>query len=160
MLAAYPVNMDANAASFVAALELASRPNYLGDTAVVVGLLRNLALTALKRRETLPAEDANKLNEADCWRLAGIFLGRDRHFTPMPWNSEGQVARFVAQQLDWPDSRPELVMRNMFAGFIGDFYRLADYVAEGATEDNWVFQVQGQVETYRDLLLGVPFEVV
>lgn len=156
------VNMDANSASLLAALEVASGPNYLGNLSVVDGILRELALAALNRRATLPDVDAEKLNEADCIRLTNVFLGKNTtDYTPIkPWNSPGHIDRFVMREfgrkLGWGEGRPEHILKAMFAEFIMDFYRLADYAADPAVpEDNWNWQPDALFESYVGYLLGI-----
>jgi hypothetical protein len=155
-------NVLADSVSFVAALQTASGPSYLGKLSVVDGILRELARSALNRRATLPFVAAEKLNELDCIRLTNIFLGKDASdHTPMnPWNSPGHIDRFVTQEfcskLGWGEGRPDHVMKTMFAQFIADFYRLADYAADPAVpEDNWNWQVPAIIESHRNLLLGI-----
>lgn len=156
------VSMDTNSASFLAALEVASGPNYLGNLSVVDGILRELATEALNRRATLPVVDTAKLNEMDCIRLTNVFLGKDTaNHTPMkPWNSPGHIDRFVTREfgskLGWGECRPEHAMKTMFAQFIADFYRLADYAADPAVpECNWDWQGPAFLESYTMLLLGI-----
>ena len=77
-----------------------------------------------------------------------------------PWNSPGHIDRFVTRELGsklgWGDGRSEHVMKTMFAQFIADFYRLADYAADPAVpEDNWNWQGLAIVESYRNYLLGI-----
>lgn len=150
--------MDANSASFVAALQAASKPNYLGSIAVVDSILRNLAVQILNRREKMSKEDAAEANAKDCDRLAVAFLGEDPAYAPMPvWNSEGHIDQFVAAALGWSGRTPQQIMRGLFTEFVGDFNRLADYAnTPGVPEDNWIWQSDALLESYIGFLLGIP----
>jgi hypothetical protein len=77
-----------------------------------------------------------------------------------PWNSPGHIDRFVTREfgskLGRGEERPEQVMKTMFAQFVADIYRLADYAADPAVpESNWNWQPQALLESYIGYLLGI-----
>jgi hypothetical protein len=143
--------------SFLTALATASKPNYLGSVALVDGFLRKLALDVLERIVSLPDAEAARLNEADCQHLTAIFLGRDTDYSPLPlWNAAGHIDRFVSQEMDWHDKTAEQVMRNLFAEFVQDWYRLVAYAAtSGVPDDLWKCAAEAHLEYFRNLLLGI-----
>ena len=155
--------MDTNSASLAAALHTAMGPNYLGDLVLVDSILRELAQAALNRRATLPIKEAKKLNEMDFARLADAFLGNDTaNYTPMtPWNSPGQIDRYImdalGRRLGWPKGRPERTLKALFNCFVKDMLALEDYAADpNVPQSNWDWQVPAIVESYRNLLIGLP----
>jgi hypothetical protein len=75
----------------------------------------------------------------------------------VPWNSEGQINRHVAEAKGWSSRSADRVMADLFAEFIDDFYRLGDYANEpGVPECNWNWQSSATVETYIYFLMGIP----
>jgi hypothetical protein len=150
--------MDTNSASLLAALEVASGPNYLGSIPFVDSVLRNLAMDALRRRQEMSCEEATERDWDDCCRLGRIFLGGDPGFTPVPtWNCENHIDQFLARELGWTGRKPLEITRGVFVKFLVDFYNLVSYAnTPGVQEYQYDFQFEGIFEFYRNLLIGVP----
>lgn len=145
-------------AGFLAAMASASKPNYLGNTVQVDGLLRKMATDVLNRIASLPDAEAAHLNEADCQRMTAIFLGRNPAYSPVPvWNAAGHIDRFVCQQLGWGGKTAEQTLNDLFAAFVLDWHHIADYLScPGVCEDLWKSSAEAQLEFFRNLLLGIP----
>jgi hypothetical protein len=83
-----------------AALHLAAQPNYLGDPAVIDGVLTGLWKTVFQRWNVNVADAAAavKADSEACEAAARIFLGLDAKFTAMPaWNRPGIIDCHVAK---------------------------------------------------------------
>lgn len=153
--------LELQSASFATALDVASGPNYLGDSIVLDKLLRSFAKQTLDRRGTMATEEASQKDLEDALGLAGILLGYDGRYTSMPkWNAEGYIDRFVASTLNVTGQNPQEVVAHVFVRFLLDIYWLVNYAnSPGILEEQWAWQIDAIIEHYRNLLLGIrPIE--
>ena len=149
-------------AGFIAALDQASKPNYLGDPEVVGNLLRKYRDAAVESRKSkMDPEERIVCDHGYALAMADIFLGKVPAFAPMiPWNSPGQIDRWIASELHRPGfdgQTPEQTVANAMACYLNDFFDLANILTHSPKPDNWVNTEMEKIDArYVHLLLGIP----
>jgi hypothetical protein len=155
-------NENKGPAGFVAALDQASKPNYLGDPEVVGNLLRKYRDAAVESRKSkMDPEERIACDHGYALAMADIFLGKVLAFAPMiPWNSPGQIDRWIANELHRPGfdgQTPEQTVANAMACYLNDFFDLAKIFIHSPKPDDWVNTEMEKIDTrYVHLLLGLP----
>jgi hypothetical protein len=153
-----------SAAGFSAALDQASKENYLGDPEVVGNLLRTFRDAALKRRNSeMDSEEVSVCDHGHALALADIFLGKVPSYAPMiPWNSPGQIDRWVADELHRPGfegQSPEHTIANAMACYLNDYFYIAKMLSQNPKPEDWVNAEMEKIDSrYVCLLLGIPYQ--
>ena len=133
-----------------------TNPNYLGNMEVVHSLMSDFASTAINRVD--PTDKTRAWAHADisdCVRLANIFLGKDKDFTPMPkWNQPGMIDQFLVRIMGLQGDAQQ-VMGGFFVQYLREIYGLYDIACSGAPPESWEPMVQDTVDAYTKLLLGI-----
>jgi hypothetical protein len=108
-----PKNDQMDSAGMVAALAPTTAENYLGDPSVIQWLLRNYANTCLQRRSQIlegvegyspewgvKTKESAQADSDDARRLADVFLGKNKIFTPIAgFNRPGVIDRWLVDEL-------------------------------------------------------------
>jgi hypothetical protein len=150
-------------AGLVAALDQASKPNYLGDPKVVSKLLRDFSDAALRRRASgMDAEEAHLRDQGHALALADIFLGMVPAYAPIiPWNSPGQIDKWLTTEIFWSEiagETPELTVANAMACYLDQVYEFGKYMAHSPQSDGWLnTEIDKNIVHYTHLLLGIPY---
>ena len=82
----------------------ASAPNYLGNLELVDRLVRSFVADIMSRFDEVSMgrmvpNDAAAADQADCFKMADIFAGKDQRFSPVPgWNGKA-LADFIRQRM-------------------------------------------------------------
>jgi hypothetical protein len=151
-----------SAAGFIAALDQASKPNYLGDPEVVGNLLRKYRDAAVESRKLkMDPEERIACDHGYALAMADIFLGKVSAYAPMiPWNSPGQIDRWIASELHrhgFEGQTPEQTVANAMACYLNDNFDLAKALAQSPKPDDWVNTEMEKIDArYTYLLLGIP----
>jgi hypothetical protein len=144
-----------------------SRVPWLGDSYVVEGLLRSFAKEAMDRRnacamDELRPEEWKQLDRDACLQLADIFLGKNPFFNSVPgWNEPGKIDVFLVREFNLGDTDPILRVATVLAELLLEMVNVAKYASqEGVVEEQWVWQVDAAIETYRNYMIGIviPFD--
>lgn len=148
-------NENKGPVGLMAALDQASKENYLGDPKVVSKLLRDFSDEALRRRASeMDDEEARICDEVQAAALADIFLGKNPDYAPMiPWNSPGQIDRWLADELKHlkvTAETPELTVANVMHWILKDMFGFADLAEE---EKNW--NIGATLENFTNVMLGI-----
>jgi hypothetical protein len=149
-------------AGLIAALDQASKPNYLGDPDVVGNILR-------KYRDMVVETCGPKTDPDDkraCYHgfalgMADIFLGRASAYAPMiPWNSPGQIDKWIASVFHRPgfdSDTPEETIANALICYINDHFHVVRTCVENHKSEDWTNAEMGKVDSrYIHLMLGIP----
>jgi hypothetical protein len=151
-------------AGLIAALDQASKPNYLGDPEVVVNLLRKYRDAVVESHKSkMDPEERMACDHGYALGMAEIFLGKAPSFAPMiPWNSPGQIDRWVASELHRPGfegQTPEQTIANAMLCYINDNFDLAKSLVQNPHSDNWTNAEMEKINArYTHLLLGIPYK--
>ena len=142
-------------AGFMAALDQASKENYLGDPKVVSKLLSDFSAEALRRRASgMDDEEANICDDSQAAAIADIFLGKSPDYAPMiPWNSPGQIDRWLADELKHlkvADKTPELTVANVMHWILKDMFSFT-----GLTEEDRNWNIDATLGNFTNVMLGI-----
>ncbi len=154
-----------SAAGLIAALDQASKPNYLGDPEVVGNLLRKYRdMVVESRKSKMDPEERMACDHGYALGMVEIFLGKAPSFAPMiPWNSPGQIDRWVASELHRPGfegQTPEQTIANAMLCYINDNFDLAKSLVQSPQSDDWTnAEMEKIIARYTHLLLGIPYQV-
>ena len=169
-----PKNRQSDSAGMVAALDAASKDNYLGDPQVIGFLLRNYANTCLQRRSQILADvtedspewpikrtESAQADYDDARRLADVFLGKNKIFNPIPaFNRPGVIDRWLVDELHVAGDSPEEVVNRAVVIFLLKFYDMVNIIA--ATPENEdtdktnQMMIDGLMQKFTKLILGIP----
>jgi hypothetical protein len=153
-----------SAAGLVAALDQASKPNYLGDPEVVGNLLRKYRdMVVESHKSKMDPEERMACDHGYALGMAEIFLGKVPAYVPMiPWNSPGQIDRWVASELHRPGfegQTPEQTIANAMLCSINDNFDLAKSLVQNPHSDDWTNAEMEKINArYTHLLLGIPYK--
>ena len=148
----------------MAALDQASKPNYLGDPEVVGNLLRKYRDAVVESRKSkMDPEERLACDRGYALGMADIFLGKVPTYAPMiPWNSPGQIDRWVADELHRPGfegQTPEQTVANAMACYLNDNFDLAKALVQSPKSEEWANAEMEKINTrYTHLLLGIPYK--
>ena len=151
-------------AGFMAALDQASKPNYLGDPEVVGNLLRKYRDMAVESRNTiLDPEERLACDHGYALGMAEIFLGKSPAYAPIiPWNSPGQIDRWIASELHRPGfegETPEQIVANAMLCYLQDNFDLAKALVQSPKTEEWANAEMEKIDTrYVHLFLGIPYQ--
>jgi hypothetical protein len=151
-------------AGLMAALDQASKKNYLGDPEVVGNLLRKYRDAAVESRKSkMDPEERIACDHGYALGMADIFLGKVPAFAPMiPWNSPGQIDRWVASELHRPGfegQSPEHTIANAMACYLNDNFDLAKAHVQSLKSEEWANAEMEKIDSrYIHLLLGIPYQ--
>lgn len=142
-------------AGLMAALDQASKENYLGDPKVVRKLLSDFSTEALRRLDSeMDDEEARICDDEQAAALADIFLGKNPAYAPMvPWNSSGQIDRWLADELKHlkvAEKTPELTVANVMHWILKDMFSFADLTEK---DRNW--NIDATLENFTNVMLGI-----
>jgi hypothetical protein len=148
-------NENKGPAGLIAALDQASKENYLGDPKVVRKLLSDFSTEALRRLVSeMDDEDARICDGEQAAALADIFLGKNPDYAPMiPWNSPGQIDRWLADELKHlkvADKTPELTVANVMHWILKDMFGFANLAEE---DRNW--NIGATLENFTNVMMGI-----
>ena len=151
-------------AGFIAALDQASKPNYLGDPEVVGKLLREFSSAAMQRRKD--GEDPEEAEICDydhAQKMADIFLGKASDYAPIiPWNSPGHIDKWLINEIYYFEiagETPDLTVFNAMMCYLKEIYNLAEYVTHDSKSDEWMdHEINKITAHYIHLLLGIPYK--
>jgi hypothetical protein len=153
-----------SAAGLVAALDQASKPNYLGDPEVVGNLLRKYRDMAVESRKTKmdPAERM-ACDHGYALGMAEIFLGKVPAYAPIiPWNLPGQIDRWIASELHrsgFEGETPEQIVANAMLCYLQDNFDLAKSRVQSPKSEEWANAEMEKIDSrYIHLLLGIPYK--
>lgn len=153
-----------SAAGFMAALDQASKPDYLGDPDVVGNLLHKYRDAAVESRNTkLDPEERMACDHGYALGMADIFLGKVPAYAPIiPWNSPGQIDRWIASELHRPGfegETPEQIVANAMLCYLQDNFDLAKALVQSPKSDDWTNAEMEKIDSrYVCLLLGIPYQ--
>ncbi|HAO81021.1 MAG TPA: hypothetical protein DCQ92_19040 [Verrucomicrobia subdivision 3 bacterium] len=159
-----PTRPAPSAAGLVAALDQASKPNYLGDPEVVGNLLRKYRDMAVESRKTkMDPEERMACDHGYALGMAEIFLGKAPSFAPMiPWNSPGQIDRWIASELHHPGfegQTPEQTIANAILCYLQDNFDLAKAHVQSPKSEEWANAEMEKIDSrYIHLFLGIPYQ--
>ena len=169
-----PKNRQSDSAGMVAALDAASKENYLGDPQVVGFLLRNYANTCLQRRshilgdvpEDSPEWPIKRTESAqadydDARRLADVFLGKNKMFNPIPaFNRPGVIDRWLVDELHLVGDSPEDNVCRAVVIFLVKFYELVNIIMDTPenedTDETNQKMIDDHMQKFTKLILGIP----
>ena len=157
-------NENKGPAGFMAALDQASKPNYLGDPEVVGNLLRKYRDAAVESRKSkMDPEERIACDHGYALAMADIFLGKMPAYAPMiPWNSPGQIDRWIASELHRPGfegQTPEHTIANAMACYLNDNFDLAKALVQSPKSEEWANAEMEKIDSrYIHLLLGIPYQ--
>jgi len=146
-----------NTSGFATALEQAAKPNYLGDPAVVEGLLRQYAMECVARlvdgKERL---EAAKIDWAEAAKLADILLGKSPEYPSMAgWNKPGIIDRWLVDQTQvLGDTAEERVARTLVI-YLCRMYDLL-VQSQNDPQDSDQILVDAIVQEFTLVLMGSP----
>jgi hypothetical protein len=147
-----------------AALDQASKPNYLGDPEVVGNLLRKYRDMAVESRKTkLDPEERMACDHGYALGMAEIFLGNVPAYAPMiPWNSPGQIDRWIASELHRPGfegETPDQIVANAMLCYLQDNFDLAKALVQSPKSEEWANAEMEKIDSrYVHLFLGIPYQ--
>jgi hypothetical protein len=153
-----------SAAGFSAALDQASKPNYLGDPEVVGNLLQKYRdMVVESRKKKMDPEERMACDHGYALGMAEIFLGMSPSFAPIiPWNSPGQIDRWVADELHRPGfegETPEQTIANAMLCYINDNFDLARSLVQSPQSGERANAEMEKIDSrYVCLLLGIPYQ--
>lgn len=129
-----------------------TRP-YLGDPTVIQAMLRH-AIYEYTTSPGKPEEIVNKIASDNARTLLGK---KPKTFEPVPgWNEPGGIDVFSAKWLGSSEKDPLQRMRHCIMMMLGDISDVVKYAAEpGVLPEQWQFQVDGIVEKYTYIFVGV-----
>jgi len=151
------------------ALERASKDggsHYLGDVAVVDGLLRAFAFDIIDRQAAvaagaLPQGEAVRDDTARAKELAAIFSGRSADYVPMPAFHPGGLAAWIRQtipdRLD-PEGGDDHAINAAMSLFIAEIYIAVQMQIDGRSDEDCRFKLDATIEDWTCLMLGIPPE--
>jgi hypothetical protein len=151
-------------AGLVAALEQSSKPNYLGDPEVVGNLLRKYRDMAVESRKTkMDPEERMACDHGYALGMAEIFLGKMPAYAPMiPWNSPGQIDRWIASELHRPGfegENPEQIVANAMLCYLQDNFDLGKALVQSPQSEKWANAEMEKIDSrYVHLFLGIPYQ--
>jgi hypothetical protein len=142
---------------FLAGLELAAKPNYLGDSDVIEGLVRDLGDRMLKRRCHLDWETAVRPDTEECRQVARILLGYNEAYTPMPnWNEPGHIDVFVAKEFGIEGPTAEDTLTDTLVEYLAELWHVVYSLAEhNVPAENCTWQIEIPINAYRNVMLGI-----
>lgn len=129
---------------------------YLGNHRLVDGLVRAFAQSVAGdyAEAQRTGTDLTAKVQADCQRMADIFLGRNTHgFAPQPWNSERRLGTQLRVALKCGDQDPGVALFEHLAQCV-----LAGCInhGEGEAEDTVRDVLERQIGQVVIALLGAP----
>ena len=148
----------------MAALDQASKPNYLGDPEVVGNLLRKYRDMAVESRNTiLDPEERLACDHGYALGMAEIFLGKSPAYAPIiPWNSPGQIDRWIASELHRPGfegETPEQIVANAMLCYLQDNFDLGKALVQSPKSEKSANAEMEKIDArYTCLLLGIPYQ--
>lgn len=169
-----PKNRQSDSAGMVAALDAASKENYLGDPQVVGFLLRNYANSSLQQRSQIltgvdPDSDLwkTKVDESsqaaygEAQRLADVFLGKNKMFNPIPaFNRPGVIDRWLVDELHLVGDSPEDNVCRAVVIFLVKFYELVNIIMDTPenedTDETNQKMIDDHMQKFTKLILGIP----
>lgn len=143
-----------------AAIDAMDAPQYLGDTIVIEGMIRNFFNDALQRRIANDTS-ATDQDQKDAQTLAEILLGEHPNdFRPQPaWNRPGGLDAYLAKKLELEDIDPADRVATALLGALMIYYNIVTYAQQpGVLEEQWNWQVDVLVQDTRNLLLGIELQ--
>jgi len=150
-------------AGLIAALNQASKENYLGDPKVVSKLLRDFSAEALRRRASgMDDEEANICDNSQAAAMADIFLGKSPNYASMiPWNSPGHIDNWLATEIFWAEivgETSELTVANAMTCYLDQVYEFGKYFTKSPQSDETLkMEMDKNIVHYTHLLLGIPY---
>jgi hypothetical protein len=145
----------------MAALDQASKENYLGNPEVISKLLVRFVTESAQRRDSsTQAGEVERQERADAMALADIFLGRVPKFAPMiPWNSPGNIDEWIAAELKHSDvggETPEELLASAMIHYLHGSFRIWDLASDGMAPEEWQARFTRHIQRFIHLLLGIP----
>jgi len=140
-------------------------PSYLGNISLVESVFRVFASNILTRQQKVAdgertSKQANEVDFVQAYAVAAMFLGKNKDYAPVPgWNVDSLntgVAAFVSDfyGIDDADTAEEAMVAAMGV-FIQSIYQGCQQAADGAPLDVWQSTVDGSIEAFRDLMIGM-----
>jgi hypothetical protein len=144
----------------MAALEQASKENYLGDPKVVSKILSDFSAEALQHRASgMSAEKANFCDLGYALALADVFLGKVPNFAPMiPWNSPGQIDRWLETELreeNVASESPEMTVAKSLNCYLKHIFSIYEMPKNGVPDGQWEWNIDATLENFTNVMLGV-----
>lgn len=156
-----PLSSHTDASGIVESLRAAGdgRP-FLGDMAVVDGLVRGLAGDVLTRYDevglsVLTPEDAANADREQCMKLAAVFTGADPAYAPVRQWTGTPLADHLRQRMEHqlqPDDNDQALVAQAFAVFVHSLY---DLLREAGPVDELQETLQAGVRSFTMALMGV-----
>jgi hypothetical protein len=140
-----------------------SKP-YLGSIDGIDSLIRTFAGGVIDRFDKvghgiLTPNDAADADRAECIRLAGIMVGLDDSFAPMPGWTDGGLAAYVRARMSeavTPDEPDAEVVAQAFASFVHSIYDTLGNISDmDAPSDDDLAKINDHVRSLTWLLVGI-----
>ena len=147
-------------AGLIAALNQASKENYLGDPKVVSKLLSDFSAEALRRRASgMDDEEANICDDSQAAAMADIFLGKSPDYAPMiPWNSPGQIDRWLADELKEEKvaaESPEMTVAKTLNCYLKHMFSIYEMPKNGVPDGQWEWNIDATLGNFTNVMLGI-----
>lgn len=150
------VDKSLDIAGPTAAVQHAGANNYLGNPEVVSMLIRKWIDKAVERRNGETGPQFAAAEGAEVRELARIFLGKDPNYIPVgEFNKPGGIDQFLREHEGVKDTDPENAVANTLLAALWDVLSILGKY-DGQPVDLWGWQIQGRLEDYEQLFLGVP----
>ena len=93
--------------------------------------------------------------------VARTLLGQNPQTIPVPeWNSNGAIDRFIQAQLNVNEVDPENILTAAVLEMFSEFMAVSEYAqTPGVLDEQWNWQIDATYQSFRDLFMGIPFEV-
>ena len=158
------LNMHTDPSGILASLRDATdgRP-FLGDIAVVEGLLRHFAAEVFTRYDevghgVLTPEDAANADRAECLRLAGVLCGQDPTYAPVRGWTGKELADHLRNRMERdlvPDEDDQQLVAQALATLVHRLYDVLRHGAGGAQEAAILEETEAAVRSMALALVGV-----
>ncbi len=130
-------------------LDAVASENYLGDPAVVRGLVGEFVAGVA----TLPTRDAVV---SLIHRMAGIFSGVDRAYTPIEgWNARAKLGYALATRYQVSPDQPMMEIVGSAFGRVAVDLRTLLFREPPPADEEWQFKMRAEIDHLSSVLLGL-----
>jgi len=143
---------------------LAAGPNALASPSVVEELVRSFmvnvtGIRASYQDRSLPPEDCAPAIDKLSLHFQAIFYGEDADQYPpvTSWNVPGSLGQFICERMGWSKTAQSEAVQMLFHRLASDLLDVIVAAEKGtADEERIQFETQALVDSYRDILMGIP----
>lgn len=152
----YPKTITADWSMEQALAPASGAQPYLGDWQTVNGLLRTYAHQVLTA-DHASAQDLRRAADRGARLLARAFLGQDKRYAVLPWNSPGQIDVYVARRCGIQSDDPEERVAGALVRMVADLYTLAQTIEnQQLVNEQWTGEAGDTIRRCTNLLMGMP----